>query len=154
MKNQLKTHRRIYHETTHATFSRFLCNISLTTNNAISAREQSLKEVLYFYFLAYCRTLERALETLHVPDMWMPAIRSSSVRAVSLVVPCDPPLSAGRGNEGRRVANCTDSRKFSVSRRSFQYPHPDSLALLSGASTPLSTTAATTGAANPSVSRF
>lgn len=40
MKNQLKTHTRIYHETTHATFSRFLSNISLTTNNAIFAREQ------------------------------------------------------------------------------------------------------------------
>lgn len=118
------------------------------------SKKFSAPSVFYIYFLAYRRTLERALETLHVPNMWISAIQSSSVRAVSLVVPCDPPLSADRGNEGRRVANCTDSRKFSVSRRSFQYPHPRSLALLSEASTPLSTTAATSGAANPSVSRF
>lgn len=30
------------------------------------------------------------------------------------------PLSTDRGSEGHRAANCTDTRRFSVSRRSFQ----------------------------------
>lgn len=58
----------------------------------------------------------------------------------------DSPLSADRGNEGRRDANCTDSRRFSVFHRSFQrLPLPSRLALLSRAGTPLSATAATVG---------
>lgn len=65
------------------------------------------------------------------------------------------PLSADRGNEGRRVANCTDSRRFSVSRRSLQHPLPRRLALLVGGSTPLSTTTATaTPAFSASASAF
>lgn len=36
----------------------------------------------------------------------------------------DPPSSADRENEGRRDADCTDSRGSSVSRRSFQHPLP------------------------------
>ena len=59
------------------------------------------------------------------------------------------PLSADRGNEGRRVANCTDSRRFSVSRRSLQHPLPRRLALLAGGSTPLSTTTATAALRHP-----
>lgn len=37
------------------------------------------------------------------------------------------PLSTDRGSEGYRVASCTDTRRFSVSRRSFQHepsPYP------------------------------
>lgn len=34
------------------------------------------------------------------------------------------PSSTDRGSEGHRVANCTDTRRFSVSRRSFQRATP------------------------------
>lgn len=60
----------------------------------------------------------------------------------------DSTWSADRGNEGRRDANCTESRRFSVSRRSFQRlpPLPTAgLAQRSCRPSPVSTTAATVG---------
>lgn len=46
--------------------------------------------------------------------------RSRRALATRTARPRFNPLSTDRGSEGHRVANCTDTRRFSVSRRSFQ----------------------------------